>query len=311
MMKRVLNFVKYNNAFTIVFVLCFFSFGVSYAASPAVRDSVYSSEETVVSIDNRSIVSTDLDSYNFNLIINSITEDDKHFYAAYSYQTLSLVDSIWQNKSQEKTLTVSKESLGDKDLGLYLAKELGDNINYELSYLKRVQVLEREKGESVKVVNIAYSGLIGKLLNPREKVIEGYNPVIPETVAVVEPNPDTAAVLAPFVRPDKDPKPKQIVLVIPTNDNAASTTVSVASTGDVATSASEATSTTEITTEATSTTVDNPLPDNSPASSTPSVITEPVAIPVVTPEPVVEQPRETSTPPAPVPPAETNPASTP
>ena len=185
MYQKILHFIKYNNAFTIIFVICFFSFGIGFAASPEMRDSVYSSEETVTSVDNSLIVSADLDNFNFNLRINSVTEDEKNYYATYSYQTLAIEDGIWQNKEIEKTLTVSKEALGGKDLGLYVAEELGENINYELSYLKRVQELEKEKGKSQKVITVEYSGLIGKLLNPKEEVIEGYSPVIPEPVPAV------------------------------------------------------------------------------------------------------------------------------
>ena len=207
--QKILNFIKYNNAFTIAFVIVFFGFGISFAASPAVRDSVYSSEETVISVDNGLIVSTDLDNFNFNLRINSVTEDEKNYYAAYSYQTLVIEDGFWQSKEIEKTLTISKEVLDGKDLGLYVAKELGENINYELSYLKRVQELEKEKGESQKVVAVAYSGLVGKFLSPKEKVIEGYIPVIPEPVpevpATVESNPAAVVVSTPYFEPQTNP----------------------------------------------------------------------------------------------------------
>lgn len=208
MYQKVLNFIKYNNAFTIIFVVVFFGFGISFAANPEMRDIVYSSEETVVSIDNTLVVSADLDNFNFNLRINSVTEDDKNYYAVYSYQTLEIENDFWQNKEIEKTLTVSKEALGGKDLGLYVAEELGENIRYELSYLKRVQKLEKEKGESRKVVAMVYSGLIGKLLNPKEQVIEGYNPVIPEIVpevsATVELNPESVVVSTPYSQPSPE-----------------------------------------------------------------------------------------------------------
>ena len=214
--QKILNFIKYNNAFTIIFVVVFFGFGISFAASPAVRDSVYSSEETVISVDNNLIVSTDLDNFNFNLRINSVTEDEKNYYAVYSYQTLAIEDGIWQSKQIEKILTVSKEVLDGKDLGLYVAKELGENINYELSYLKRVQKLEKEKGESQKVVAVAYSGLVGKFLSPKEKVIEGYSPVIPEPVpevpATIESNPAAVIVSIPppksQTNPAAEPQPE-------------------------------------------------------------------------------------------------------
>lgn len=209
MYKKALDFIKYNNAFTIIFVLCFFSFGITYAASPTVRDSVYSSQETVVSIDNKAIVSADLDNLDFNLRIGSITEDGKDYFVAYSYQTLAIENSVWQNKEVNKTLTVDKEALDGKDLGLYVAKQLGENIDYELSYLKRVKKLEQDKGESQKVVTVEYSGLIGKLLNPEEKVIEGYSPVIPEAVpevaATVESNPADVIVSAKHAQPQETP----------------------------------------------------------------------------------------------------------
>ena len=189
MYQKVVNFIRYNNAFAIAFFLLFSGFGITYAASPEVREGVYASKEVVVSVDNRQVVSVDLDNFNFNLVINSVTEDDKNYYAAYSYQTLAIEDGAWQTVTVEKTLTVSKEALDGKDLGLYATKELAEIINYELSYLKRVQKLEQEKGTSQKVVVTEYSGLVGKLLNPKEEVIEGYNPVIPEPIPEVAPPP--------------------------------------------------------------------------------------------------------------------------
>ncbi|MFA4890606.1 MAG: hypothetical protein WC587_03200 [Candidatus Paceibacterota bacterium] len=209
--QKIINFIKYNNAFTIAFVLVFFGFGISFAASPELRDGVYSSEEIVVSIDNSMIVSSDLDNFNFNLRISSITEDEKNYYAVYSYQTLAITDGFWQGKEEEKTLTVNKEALEGKDLGLYVAKELGENINYELSYLKRVQKLEKEKGDSQKIITVEYSGLVGKLLDPKEMVIEGYSPVIPEPVpeipATVESNPTEVIVSTPYAEPQENPVP--------------------------------------------------------------------------------------------------------
>jgi hypothetical protein len=216
MFQKVLNFVKYNNAFTIAVMLVFFGAGISFAASPELRDTVYASSETVISVDNTLIVSSDLDSFNFNLKINSITDDDKNYYATYSYQTLVITNGVWQSQEMDKVLTVNKEALNGKDLGLYVAKELGDNMNYELSYLKRVQELEKEKGQSQKVVSVEYSGLIGKLLDPKEKVIEGYTPVIPEpapqVAATVESNPQEVIVSIP---PTPAPAPIQEATTTP------------------------------------------------------------------------------------------------
>ncbi len=307
MYERILNFIKYNNAFTIIFVIVFFSFGITFAASPAVRESVYSSSETIVSVDNGAIVSADLNNFNFNLRISSITEDDKNYYAGYSYQTLVIEDSVWQSKEIEKTLTVNKEALNGKDLGLYVAKELGDNINSELSYLKRVQKLEKDKGESQKVVTVEYSGLIGKLLDPKEMVIEGYNPVIPESVpeipATVESNPEEVIVSTPYTVPQENPVSPIDTPVSATPELTPPQTVSEVE--QELTSTSTATSTlpqTEIVQESTPLPAPEEMVDEeliqevvevllqNEASSTSSSVSEPASssVPEITPEPTVE-----------------------
>ena len=233
-MQKVLDFIKYNNAFTILVGLFFFVSGVTFAASPDARSAVYASNETVVSVDNGLILATDFSSFNFNLRIGSVTEDSANYYADYSYQTFVIEDGIWKNKEISKTLTVNKEALGGKDLGLYVAKELGDNMNYELSYLERVQQIERQKGEQKKVVNIEYSGLVGKMLNPEQKVIEGYVPVIPE------PLPETQKETKPAT---VETNPAEVILTTPVSPPESTTTVeSVATSTSTSTSASQSTS---------------------------------------------------------------------
>src|SRR3989344_2975237 len=216
MFQKIINFIKYNNAFTIGLMIFFFGTTMSFAASPTLRGSVYSSSATVTSVDNRLIVSTNLDNFNFNLRIKSVTEDGTNYYIVYTYKTLAVSSSIWQNVSLEKTLTVSKESLGEKDLGLYVARELADNINYELSYLKKVQEIEAGKGVSKKVVTKKYAGLVGKLLDPEDRVIEGYAPIIPEPELEPEVVPEPPEAPDPnlfvendpnYVKPDLNPKP--------------------------------------------------------------------------------------------------------
>ena len=180
MLQKILHFIKYNNLTAIIFSVIFSGVGVSLAASPEVRAGIYSSSQIVTAIDNRLIVGARLDNFDFNLKITSITEDALNYYASYSYQTLAIEDSIWKNVNLNKTLKVEKAALEEKDLGLYLAQELSENLNYELSYLKRVQELEKEKGQSQKIITTEYAGLVGKFLDPEEKIIEGYEPVIPE-----------------------------------------------------------------------------------------------------------------------------------
>ena len=204
MYGKVAEFVKYNNAFTFVVIAIFFGCGISFAANPGMRESIYSSEETLVSADNGTILRTDLDAFDFNLKIDAVTEDEKNYYAAYSYRTLAVENGVWHEREVRKTLEANKEALNGNDFGLYAARELGENLKYELSYLKRVKKSEEERGESKKVVTVEYSGLIGKFLDPKEMVIEGYDPVVPEPVTPPPPAPEqspTPEIAAPEAPP--------------------------------------------------------------------------------------------------------------
>ncbi|MBP9715203.1 MAG: hypothetical protein KBD52_01815 [Candidatus Pacebacteria bacterium] len=215
MFAKILHFVKYHNFFSIGFTILFGGLSVSLAASPTLQKSVYNSTETITSVDNTKIVSTNLDNFNFNLRINSVKDDEKSYYIDYSYKTLSIKNSVWQEINLSKTLTVSKESLGERDLGLYVASELGDNINYELSYLKDAQKLQKNNGMSKKVVTTEYSGLIGKMLDPKEKVIEGYDPVIPPPVIEVVVEEEVPIVASPILTPEISEKQEEQVVTPP------------------------------------------------------------------------------------------------
>src|SRR3989338_5303478 len=121
MKDKILNFIKYNNGFTLAVMFFFFISGVSFAASPDLRDGVYASSEELTSIDNGILLSTNLDSFNFNLRINSVKEDNKSYYVDYSYQTLAIEEGSWQRLDRQKSMTVSKSSIEGHDLGLYVA----------------------------------------------------------------------------------------------------------------------------------------------------------------------------------------------
>lgn len=180
-MGKFINFIKYNNAFSIAISFVFLATSASFAASEEAREVVYKSEEIVRSVDNSLIVSINLESFDYNLQINEVREDEYNYYVDYSYQTLAIDDYVWKVVEKNETLKVSKEALEMsylKDLGLYTAKNLSDKINAEAYYLARAQKLEREKGLSQKIVATEYSGLVGRFINTKEKVVEGYSPVI-------------------------------------------------------------------------------------------------------------------------------------
>ncbi len=178
MMQKIINFVKYHNAFAVGFTIVFVGFSLSLAASPELRENFISSQEVVQSVDNSYVLGANLDNFSFSLQIKEITEDEKNYYIVYTYKTIAIQDYVWQEVEREKTLTVSKSALGDRDLGPYVVEELGEVIDYELSYLKEVQEIEREKGLTQKIVTTQYAGLIGKFLSPEEKIFLGYEPVV-------------------------------------------------------------------------------------------------------------------------------------
>ncbi|MCK4473936.1 DUF5011 domain-containing protein [Candidatus Parcubacteria bacterium] len=180
MFQKIINFIKYHNAFTIGLALMFVFSGVIFA-SDDVRETVFGEEIiTQTGVDNARILSVDLENFDLGLQITKVNEDEENYYVDYIYKTLGIKDSVWQLVVKEKHLTVSKQTLEDRDLGLYLIEELGEVADYELSYLKEVQTAEQEKGISKLTATIDYTGLIGLVLDVKEKVLPGYEPVIPE-----------------------------------------------------------------------------------------------------------------------------------
>jgi hypothetical protein len=178
MFKKIINFIKYNNAFSIGFTIIFVGLGTAFAASPEMRDYVVSSEEVVRSIDNSFMISTDLDNFDFGLKIETIQEDGQNYYILYNYKSLEIIDYVWQEVQKENNLVVSKEGLMGRDLGLYVADQLGEVINYEQSYLREVKDIEQKNGLTQKIVATQYDGLVGRFLDTKEKTFPGYQPVV-------------------------------------------------------------------------------------------------------------------------------------
>ena len=172
MLKKIIQFVKYHNAFTIGLLLIFV-FGASVLASDTVRDAVVG-EKTVVQegIDNSVLLAADLDNFDFGMTITGVTEDAQNYYVSYTYQTLAIRDNIWQVVGREGTLTVFKSALGGRDLGLYVAEELGEIVGSELAYLQEVQTAEQQNGQTFIQETTKYTGLIGLVLNPETKELD-------------------------------------------------------------------------------------------------------------------------------------------
>lgn len=187
--QKLHTFVFYNNTLPIVLGVLLLSTGTVLASNEEVRrgvaSSVVAAEERIVSVDNTYIINFDLEGHDFAAQVDEITEDDESYYVTFSYTTVSLEDYVWQPVEKQKELQIAKEQLGDKDLGVYVGKEMAEYIAYEKQTLRETQSFEQRNGVSKKVAEREYSGLIGRFLDPEKTTFDGYEPVKtpPEKVA--------------------------------------------------------------------------------------------------------------------------------
>lgn len=201
-MKNFLHFLTYNNAVPITFGILFLGAGGAFAA--ANPEVILDSKEQVVSVDNTYIATKNLDKFTPKVRITSVKEDVEYYYVLYTFSTIDLKDSVWQDTVKENTLKVSKSDLGQyRDLGLYVMDQLQQKIEYEISYLKEVQVFEK-RNITQKTVVTEYKGLVGAVLNDKTEVLPGYRPVVDEQI-----------VAKAWQKPKDDPKPVVPVVKVP------------------------------------------------------------------------------------------------
>ena len=179
-MKKFLEFISYHNAIPIFFGILFLGSGAVFAASPEARQAVFDAEQVVASIDNAYMLSVDISNYAFGMQVIDVSEDEAHYYVAYSFATIDLIDGVWQDVTVQKLLTVSKEALNERDLGVYVTKQLSEMRTAEKNRLLETQEFEQGIGATQKVVATKYSGLVGRMLSSKEETFEGYQPVVKE-----------------------------------------------------------------------------------------------------------------------------------
>ena len=176
-MKKILHFIQYHNFFSLAVMFIFVGASVSFAASPEMRQGVLAQTELMRSVDNSYVVNTNFDMYDMRLKIQSVTEDANGYYVGYVYNTVEVKDYVWQPVPKVDSIKVSKKELAWRDLGLYVADQLGQMVDQQIAYLKEVQGKEKKNGVTPKVLAVEYSGLIGQFLSTEEKTFEGYQPV--------------------------------------------------------------------------------------------------------------------------------------
>lgn len=184
-MNRFLHFLAYHNAVPVALGILFMGAGGALAASPAVQQSFYNTTQVVQSIDNTRIASADVASLPLSVQVIGVTEDADTYYLAYSLTTIALVNGVWQDTAEPKTLSVAKSILArtGADLGIYASEQLAQVRDAERQRLTETQKLEVKNGITAKVVATAYGGLVGKLFDPTTETFPGY-------VAVMTPKED-------------------------------------------------------------------------------------------------------------------------
>ncbi len=198
----VVHFLKYNNTVPIILGILFLSTTATMAASPAVRESVYSAETAVVSVDNSYILSLDVEDYPFAMRIVSIVEDDLYYYVTYDFDTVDIIDSVWQDVIKRQELRVSKQLLGSGNLKPYIESELAQVLSSEIDKLVQTQMYEKRLGSSQKVVATEYRGLVGKFVDPSEERVPQYQTPIPKNDPLRVKNPQ------PLVTWDENNQPE-------------------------------------------------------------------------------------------------------
>ncbi|MCK5022246.1 MAG: DUF5011 domain-containing protein [Candidatus Pacebacteria bacterium] len=144
-------------------------------------------EKEIKPLDVSLILNTNFDTFDANLQIKEVTEDDYSFYVLYTFRSLEIKDRVWIVVLKENTLVVTKDVLGDGDLGNYLSDELSEVVDNEMIFLKEVQEIQRNKlladvveGAKKKATASVYDSLIGKILDTSLNDFSGYIPVIVE-----------------------------------------------------------------------------------------------------------------------------------
>lgn len=190
--NKIAHFAKYHNGFVIGLMLAFFGGAAIFAASPATREAVLGKEIiSQTGVDNSAILAADLDNFDFEIKINDVAEDENSYYVDYSFRTLEIQDNIWQEAQRRSSMTIDKLSLAGKDLGLYVQEQLVQVAQNEQNYLKQVQAAETKKGPTQIARAAEYTGLIGLVLDAKNAILPGYDPVVkPAPVELTVASPD-------------------------------------------------------------------------------------------------------------------------
>jgi len=191
---KFLRFFAYNNIVPITVSVMLLGAGSAFAA--ANPDAVLSTTEHVTSVDNTYIANKDLSTYTPAVRITAVTEDTEKYYVAYTISTIDIEKYVWQDVTKKDTMSVSKDDLKGRDLGLYVTEQFKNIIANQITYLTQVQQKERQNITHATVAT-EYGGLIGTFLDSKTETLPGYVPVVEPVADVTTEQQAAAASSAP------------------------------------------------------------------------------------------------------------------
>ena len=175
MFKKAIHFIKYNNAVVLILAFLFLASTGVWAQTEAGQEFIGEKQITIEGVDNTLLLEVDLAALDMDFNIEVIKKDEKYYYVTYTYLDIQKKNSAWQYQMQEGIRKISLNL--KKDLGEYLAEELGEEYEARIKELKKEKIKAMEAGEEVKLEVSEYTGLIGQSLELASRVFSNYEPI--------------------------------------------------------------------------------------------------------------------------------------
>ena len=172
-MRKIFDFIKYNNAAVIILAIVLILGGGALAAGP---ENIGQKQTSIQGVDNTALLAADLDAFNMDFKIENIEQDEKYYYVTYNFLDLVILDNAWQYQLSRKTQKVSRKI--KEDIGVYMAKFMAKHYEAKMRELKQEKSLAQSAGEQKRVEVTEYSGLIGRTLDLASVIFPGYDPVV-------------------------------------------------------------------------------------------------------------------------------------
>lgn len=176
-MKKILSFLSYHNAIPLAAVVLALGAGSAFAATnagllplpsliaPPVGSVIPTATESN-EVDPSTLLSANLDTFDFRPTVTGVVETDSLYTVSYSISTLAPEGSEWAASSKTGEFSVEMDALDDTGLQGYVVAKLRDIESGERTYLSRAQAAEKALADARKARPAnAFAALIGLALD--------------------------------------------------------------------------------------------------------------------------------------------------